>query len=165
MSFWADKILQQATPPPAPVQQPSTVAPGTWWQQGTQHQRPVEQYPQQQPQPVQQQPQSYAPVTAQVLSAVDNCPRCNSPEYAEITVDTTYGGARPELIAQGGKVKQCFDCRYPWPNASGEIIKGHGTPVKATSTSTKNVRQVGNPQMGSATLGTLFDGAVLITPS
>lgn len=170
--FWEDKI-QETAPPPAPARPRNAVAPGAWWQQGTQHEQPPQavaqpQQYQQAGQPV-QQPQTgeYAPDTAESVSATDNCPRCGSAEYAAVQVDLSFGGASyggAALLAEtGGKIKKCFDCRYPQINASGEIVKGKGiSAVKADKTTSLRVRQGAGAKDGSTTLGTLFDNAPLI---
>lgn len=172
--FWEDKI-QESAPPPAPAQPRNAVAPGAWWQQGTQHEQPpAQQYqqaqqPQHQPagQPAQPQTGAYAPDTAESVTATDNCPRCGSAEYAAVQVDLSFGGASyggAALLAEtGGKIKKCFDCRYPQMNASGEIVKGKGiSAVKADKTTNLRVRQGAGAKDGSTTLGTLFDNAPLI---
>jgi hypothetical protein len=171
--FWEEKI-QQVTPPPAPAQPRNTVAPGAWWQQGTEHvQAPQAVAPQQQYQqagvPAQpgQAQYEYAPELAESIAATDRCPRCGSDEYAAVPVDLSFGGASyggAALLAETqGKLKKCFDCRYPQMDASGEIVKGKGiSAVQAEKTTSLRVRQGAAAKQGSTTLGTLFDNAPLI---
>lgn len=172
MSFWGDRIAETRPTPPAP-RTPQAVAPGAWWQQGTQHEQPQQAVAPVPPpgyaaDPVPyQSPQGYAPETAQHLRGEDLCPRCDSPEFAEIKVNTEFGGARPELAAMGGKIKQCFSCRYPWPDASGEIDGGRGmgglSSANVSNVDSKRVRHFGNPRAGSWNSSS-WENAPLITP-
>jgi hypothetical protein len=170
MSFWADKIAESAPPPPPP-QPRNAVAPGAWWQQGTQHEQPAQAVAQQQYQPAGQPVQQaqeyvYAPDTAAHLEATDNCPRCGSEEYAAVPVDLSFGGASyggAALLAEtAGKLKKCFDCRYPQINATGDIIKGKGIASKPENMTNLRVRQGAGARQGSTTSATLFDNAVLV---
>jgi hypothetical protein len=145
MSFWADKISQLRPPPPPQVQQPQPVAPKrAWW--GTI--------------PSQQQPQNpvalasvagYAPLEATVTQAdIETCPRCGSDDYASLNPLPNAGGQ-----PLGGRTKQCFDCRYPAPDATGDLVKtGFGGNVKDVQTLAPKFasgprQMAANPRIGS----------------
>ena len=93
----------------------------------------------------------YLPPSSQ---SIEHCPRCGSESYAELNVDLSYGGRLP----QG---KQCFECRYPFWNASGEVVRGARPSVQADTVSLK-VRQMGNPRAGSWKGAATYDAAPLV---
>lgn len=157
MSFWGEKIQQQLPPQPAQPPAPErAVAPGAWWQQG----EPVP--ARQQAVPFQQAAHAYAPAEAEVVGSVERCPRCGSEDYATIVVDTSSGGATPLLAQSGGRVKQCFTCRYPAVNATGSMVsKGSSAVIPSGKVSSLRVRQAGDPGQGSWGDNS-WDNAVLI---
>jgi hypothetical protein len=146
MGFWdnlARDVQAQRGQQQAPSQE-QQVAPGAWWQQSAVQPQPRAPLPQyQQPPPPQQQ--------------VDLCPRCSSDNYGEFQMDVSYGGTVPPQV--GAVRKQCFDCRYPMYNATGDLITGRGIQA-GTKLQAKNVRQLGDPRQGSTTIDSLFDNAM-----
>jgi hypothetical protein len=116
MGFWESKLNQMRPPEPQPSPA-QNVAPGAWWQ-GQAHppnvgtrlppQRTVEQQQRQRPGP----------------DPADLCPRCGSDAYVEFHLDVSEGGAIDPRV--GPMRKQCFNCRYPHFNASGNIASGKG---------------------------------------
>lgn len=143
MGFWDNKIREIAPPPPPPQQHvEQTVAPGAWWQQRT---------PQQQPQqtpagyvPRQQQAQ-YHPPQAQ-RGDDETCPRCGSEDYTDFTVETEAGCQPPPPGM--AKRKQCFDCRYPLFNASGDMLSSAGAKALAGSGKIKTIRTIDSKRSG-----------------
>lgn len=144
-----------APPPQAPA--PKAVAPGAWWQRGTQHEQPAGTIAQQ---PA-HDPTGYHPAQAQGQDSISQCPRCGSGNYAHMPVDLSMGGSSAgALLAQsGGKVKRCFDCRYPNLNASGDVVRGAKGAVHTTDARALKVRQ-GN--IGGVSLGSIMNNAVNI---
>lgn len=157
MSFWADKIAQQGPGLPQPgVVTYARSAPGRWWQAGTEHEQPVQLPGGARPEP-QVPVRDYAPQEAQSIGHVDRCPRCGSRDYAEFAPDLSMGGrAMPGIHS----IKQCFECRYPGVDASGDVIKTRGGgAVNAETVATMKVRQQGNPRVGSWGGAHTFDNA------
>lgn len=146
MGFWTNYVrsLDDQQPRQAPPAE-AAVAPGAWWQQGGQ--RPVQRA---QPQPQYQQP---------VAVAEETCPRCGSEDYGEFQLDVSYGGTVPPGV--GALRKQCFDCRYPMFNATGDLIRGKGAITKGTQMQSKRVRQIANGEVGSWD-GSNFERAINI---
>lgn len=146
MGFWESKLNQMR--PPEPQQRPN-VAPGAWWQE-----RPVAQQPRTQPR---QQIQRTLPEPA------DTCPRCGSDAFVEFYLDVSEGGAIDPRV--GSKRKQCFDCRYPHYNASGNIASGKGAAaMRANGAKIQNIkaRSMNIGRTESEIFGTAMniDGAV-----
>jgi hypothetical protein len=137
VGFWSDKLNELN---PQPVQQQPVVQDVPWWQQG-QPQRPMQQQntvPQQQVHAV----QGYAPSTADVVTAeIDLCPRCGSEDYAALSLMPNPGGQ-----AIVGKAKQCFDCRYPAPNATGDLVTA-GFTGNVEQVETRTTRYAAGPRM------------------
>jgi len=133
VSWWADKLRAEVPEPPAPRY--DNIAPGAWWQQTTR---------------AATRPRPERPNTQHDTPAPDACPRCGGDNYAQFTLDPSFGG-------QGGNYKRCFDCRYPMFDASGDIVHGMrgGQPGKVT-------RQVGGGRAGSWQGAATFDNAVRI---
>jgi predicted nucleic-acid-binding Zn-ribbon protein len=140
MGFWSDRVaeVQRQQVPPAPR------TPASWWQgEGTQTAPQPPQNAPGQPQP--QLRHDYSPDTSQRLDAADEaCPRCGSDDYLSVSLDPSYGGRTG--IAQTGfnmsNAKRCFNCRYPGPDASGNIMrKGAVAPTKGVKR--QEVRQAG----------------------
>jgi hypothetical protein len=105
-SWLADKLAAESPAPP-PAVASRAVAPGAWWQEDIHVQRPSD-APQIQSQPLRDVPGTvYHPQAAQVLSAEDTCPACGSANYCEYLPDYSQGGQNM------GKIRKCFDCRYP----------------------------------------------------
>lgn len=79
-----------------------------------------------------------------------------------IPIDLSYGGrgGMAETGVNLSQHKQCFDCRYPSRNPSGEVVRSGGIQVEKADR--RKVRQIGNGDTGSWRGQETFDSAPLI---
>ena len=140
MGFFAEKAAAQA--PPVQQAAAKAVAPGAWWQDDIQM---APQRAESHAEPVSEHPGYYHPDTAAHLSAEDLCPACGSPNFAEYMPDYSMRGT---VL---GKIKKCFDYRYP--ATAVPAPDAGGSAANATLTRTTGRRGAGS-WAGDATFNT-----------